>query len=135
MDDKWNDVLSSLPPKRPRSRLEPYWELIEEMRRRGWTYREITRVLAEKCQVRVSASNLHHFVRRRPETVKVGAPFPAADDSSSKQSEPQSRSDVSRRIAEVKQQRAVESPRHEAFDFDPREPLRLQRPDRKNSSH
>jgi len=63
MDEKWNDILSSLPARPPRSRLEPYCELIEELRRRGRTYREITSVLLEKCQVRASRSNIHHFVR------------------------------------------------------------------------
>ena len=37
-------------PKPPRSRLEPHATLIEEMRRRGWTYREIARVLAENAK-------------------------------------------------------------------------------------
>jgi hypothetical protein len=44
MDDKWIDILSSLPPRPARSRLEPYCDLIEELRRRGRTYREITSV-------------------------------------------------------------------------------------------
>src|ERR1017187_5089462 len=51
MDDKFGGLLDSLPEKPPRSRLEPYSELIVELRRRGRTYREMARILAEKCKV------------------------------------------------------------------------------------
>jgi hypothetical protein len=70
MDDKWIDILSSLPPRPARSRLEPYCDLIEELRRRGRTYREITSVLMEKCQVRASRSNIHHFVSLRAQRAR-----------------------------------------------------------------
>src|ERR1700693_197203 len=63
MKKELKDILDGLPTKPPRSRLTPYVELIDEMRERGWTYRAITRVLAEKCGVQTSPSNLHHFVR------------------------------------------------------------------------
>lgn len=35
--------LSDLPPKPPRSKLEPHRELIRELRRKGRTYREVSR--------------------------------------------------------------------------------------------
>ncbi len=62
---KFQHILDGLPPKPPRSRLEPYRVLIEKLRRRRRTYREIACILAEKCDVRVSLSALHDFVRRR----------------------------------------------------------------------
>ena len=68
MDDKLQVILDSLPEKRPRSRLEPYCELIDELRRRGRTYREIARILVEKCQLQVSRSTVHDFVRGRSRT-------------------------------------------------------------------
>ena len=34
-------ILESLPPKSPRSKLEPHRELIRELRRKGRTYREV----------------------------------------------------------------------------------------------
>jgi len=37
MDGKFQDILDSLHEKPPRSRLEPYRELIEELRRRERT--------------------------------------------------------------------------------------------------
>ena len=57
-------ILDSLPAQPPRSRLDPYADLIEEMRRRNWTYRGIAQVLAEKCNLKVAPSNIHHFVRQ-----------------------------------------------------------------------
>ena len=68
MDDKLQVILDSLPEKPPRSRLEPYCELIDELRRRGRTYREIARILVEKCQLQVSRSTVHDFVRGRSRT-------------------------------------------------------------------
>jgi IS30 family transposase len=65
MDKQLEDILNSLPPRAPRSRLEPYADLIDEMRRRSWTFRDIARVLGEKCNVEVSPSNVHHFVKLR----------------------------------------------------------------------
>ena len=65
IEPKITEILASLPARAPRSRLEPYRELIREMRRRGRTYREIAGVLGERCGVRVAASSVHEFVRRR----------------------------------------------------------------------
>lgn len=133
MNEKWNEILSSLPPRPPRSRLEPYRELIEEMRRLGWTYREISRVLAEKCQLRVSSSNIHYFVRVCAARAKAkrGQVANAAD--STKEASLQS-DEVRQRIAAVKQRRGAEGPEREGFIFDPGEPLRLRKPDRKSTS-
>lgn len=58
----FNRILEGLPEKPPRSRLGPYRELIFEMRRRGWTFREIAKVLGEKCGVRVVPSTIYDFV-------------------------------------------------------------------------
>ena len=52
MEDNITKILDGLPPRPPRSRLDPHAILIEEMRRRGRTYKEIARVLAETCQVK-----------------------------------------------------------------------------------
>src|SRR5579863_7518221 len=56
-------ILDSLPSQPPRSRLDPYAELIDELRRRNWTYRGIAQVLAEKCNLKISPSNIHHFMK------------------------------------------------------------------------
>src|SRR2546426_10043291 len=65
MDTKFRQILDGLPDKPPRSRLEPCRELIRELRRRGRTYRDIAHILAEKCQIQVTASGVHDFVRKK----------------------------------------------------------------------
>src|SRR5437762_2358710 len=65
MDDRFQDILDGIPEKPPRSSLEPYRDLINELRRRGRTYREIAHILAEKCQLRVAASTVNRFVSKR----------------------------------------------------------------------
>ena len=65
MNDQQKAVIEGLPDKPPRSRLEPYRELIEELRRRGRTYKDIAGILTEKFSIRVTAAGVHDFVRRR----------------------------------------------------------------------
>ena len=65
MDAKFEAILNSLPAKEPRSRLEPYSELITEMRKRGHSYREITQVLKKACGLKVGASTVNDFVLAR----------------------------------------------------------------------
>jgi hypothetical protein len=62
MGANFQEILDSLAEKPPRSRLEPYRDLIEELVRRGRTYREIRKILAEKCGLRVALSTLHSFM-------------------------------------------------------------------------
>jgi hypothetical protein len=70
MDESFQAILDSLPPKPPRSRLEPYAELIHELRRRGRSYREIVGILADRCGVRVGVHTLYNFVRVRTPALK-----------------------------------------------------------------
>ena len=65
MDAKLKTILKNLPAKKPRSRLEPYRELIRKMRRRHRSYREIIQVLLDECDLQISVSTLHDFVRVR----------------------------------------------------------------------
>ena len=46
MDDNFQDIVDNLPEKPSRSRLEPHGRLVEELLRRGRTYREIAGILA-----------------------------------------------------------------------------------------
>jgi hypothetical protein len=50
----------------------PRSELIDELRRRRRTYREIVSVLAEKCDLRVSISTIHDFCASQIERSKEG---------------------------------------------------------------
>jgi hypothetical protein len=72
MDRHLKQLLRTLPEKPPRSRLEPYREFIEELRRLKRTYRDIAAILAEKCNLQVSASGIHDFVRARSRGEETG---------------------------------------------------------------
>ncbi len=65
MERELSAILAELPDNRPRSRLEPYRELIIELRGREFTFQDIAEVLAQKCGVRVTGSGIHDFLRRR----------------------------------------------------------------------
>ena len=71
VDAKLKTILTNLPAKKPRSRLEPYRELIREMRRRRRSYREIIQVLANECDLQISVSTLHDFVRLRSRSTTI----------------------------------------------------------------
>jgi IS30 family transposase len=143
MDDKVNEILDNLPPKPPRSRLDPHFELIEEMRRRGRTYKEIACVLAETCQVKSSPSNIYYFVRLRAREAKrarsrraeqiVAEPHAsskvASTESTVRSTAPHGNlpEDIAQRIAAVRNRKPPE-PTPTGFHFDPSEPLRLINP-------
>jgi len=58
-------IFESLPPKPPRSKLEPHRELIRELRRKGRRYREVARLFHERLGLYVAPSTLHSFVKVR----------------------------------------------------------------------
>jgi len=58
-------ILESLPPKSPRSKLEPHRELIRELRRKGRTYREVAQLFCDRLGMHVAPSTLHSFVKVR----------------------------------------------------------------------
>ena len=139
MDDKFRDILDSLSAKPPRSRLEPYTELIGELRRRGRTYREIRHILAEKCATQVSVSTLHGFLRVRARVKKKPAerqPTALAKISSNavtlkttgvnatKQARPPI-DEVQQRIVGLRLRSTPANAGLQQFQYDPNEPLRL----------
>ncbi len=135
MDDEFQEIVDSLPEKSPRSRLEPYGELIDELRRRDRTYRDIVDILAKACRLQVSISTLRDFVRARSRRKRNSARPNATDaviaapiapkatvvDSAQKPSE----EEVQRRIAALKARKPVTAPSVDDFHFDPTQPLRL----------
>ena len=137
LDQKIMEILASLPAKTPRSRLEPYRELIREMRRRGRTYREIAGVLGERCGVRVAASSVHEYVRRRSR-VKPGPAGAVAPPTATtaREPEPMARQaepvagpapDELRQRIEVLKQRTTPAaaPAKPVFTYNENEPLRV----------
>jgi len=65
MDPRFEAVLKRLPQKRYRSCLEPYSDLIREMRKRGSCYREIAQVLHKEFGLKVGMSTINDFVLSR----------------------------------------------------------------------
>jgi len=55
--------LGDLPPKPPRSKLEPHREIIRELRRKGRTYRESLSYLTSAWDLYVAPSTSHSFVK------------------------------------------------------------------------
>ena len=64
-NDDIQAILDKLPPKPPRSKLEPYAELIHELRRRGRSYCEIAGTLTGCCGVTAGTHTVYNFVRMR----------------------------------------------------------------------
>jgi hypothetical protein len=133
MENALQAILDSVPPRRRRSKLEPYAALIRALRARGRSYREIVTILRERCGLRVAMHTVYHFVRaraqkngtrpprrQRSEPVRSSAAGPSPLPSSSDRHE-----DVRARIAAVKQRAPVPAVEKKAFEYDENEPLQL----------
>jgi IS30 family transposase len=139
--DNFEEILNSLPEKPARSRLEPYAGLINELLRRSRTYREIARILAEKCQIQVSISTIHDFVRLRSrakrnpskrQTPGSGEKTPVsttvhdrANTRAPAEKETSAVDEVHQRIAALKQRTEPKQTTPKQFHYDPTEPLHL----------
>ncbi len=107
------NILASVPARPPRSRLEPYRELIEELRRRRVTFREIAEILEEKCDVRVTRAAVHDFLKARVRTWKPLPQKPVPG--------------VIREIQKAGTTQSMAQDGEITFEFDPSEPLNLGR--------
>ncbi len=133
-------ILNALPARQLRSRLEPYSELIDQLRKLGRTYREIEQILSEKCGIQAPRSTINDFVRRRSRrkgkiqksqilkekngNMPTAAP-PEEKEVLSVESGPPAADDVYQRIAALKQRAAPIGKSTEVFHYDPNEPLHL----------
>ncbi|HMD71042.1 MAG TPA: hypothetical protein VKF41_06835 [Bryobacteraceae bacterium] len=143
MDKHLSEILNAIPPKPPRSKLEPYYDLIRELRRRSKTYREIAKVLEEHVGLRVDHSTICDFVRLRvrwakaPRRVDELPPWIAANRMTPPQSEVESSlspgkstasggtSDAYARIAALKRRKRTSKPADPGFQYEEGAPLRL----------
>ena len=131
MDETFQAILDSLPPKPTRSKLEPFTELIQELRKRGRSYREIAGILGDRCGVRVGTHTLYNFVRVRTATAKSSKkaekPTPVAESGAPNTAAASNtrNSDVWQRIQELKQRPApARAPGAEkVFHYNENEPL------------
>jgi hypothetical protein len=111
--------LLDLPPKPLRSKLEPHRELIRELRRKGRTYREVSRLFAERLGLQVAPSTLHSFVKVRARHRKqVQFELPAAEL-------PSAQPPVSARPAAFKAKPTPQESKRSRFVFCDNEPVTL----------
>ena len=131
MDPKFEQVLNSLPPKKPRSRLEPYRELIREMRKRRCSYREIAKVLHDNFGVPVAASTVNNFVmsrlnaQNRSERNRQSLPGRIQKERVDSFGQPRIPQDTFRCVEDLKQPTRSKSERTVLFHYDEEEPLRI----------
>jgi hypothetical protein len=135
MEDKFQDILSKVTKKAGGSRLEPYGELIDELRDRGLTYRNIAEILTDELQFHVPKSTVNDFVRerarRRRNTTRhisrrVAIPTPVVPKAATLHAgHGPSDDEVLRRIAVLKARKPATTSSDNDFFFDPTEPLRL----------
>ena len=144
MDTKFEAILNSLPSKEPRSRLEPYSELITEMRKRGRTYREIAQVLKKSSGLKVGTSTVNDFVLTRSKSKAKLSPSTSRTIATKKNMEgltgtykdtearkstgrPQKALDgTARTIKDLKDRPLKTTTKKLLFEYNPDEPLRLQ---------
>jgi hypothetical protein len=110
---------ADLPPKPPRSKLEPYRDLIRELRRKGQTYRDVARIFQERLGLYVAPSTLHSFVKVRAKHRKRSQfELPPLEDAAADSSALQ-------RVAALRSKPAVPNAKPTRFVFRESEPLTL----------
>ncbi|HKV81567.1 MAG TPA: hypothetical protein VJP02_25695 [Candidatus Sulfotelmatobacter sp.] len=146
MDPKFQSILNALPVNEPRSRLEPYRELILEMRKRERSYREIAHVLKQSCGLRVGMSTINDFVLARTKStskhkrtatkdlsvtnkhsVALRSTYNDRKDIQGVVSTQKALEDTRRNIKVVKDKPPINNKKKPVFEYNPDEPLRLQR--------
>jgi hypothetical protein len=145
MDAKFEAILNNLPAKQPRSHLEPYRGLIHQMRKRGFSYREISQVLKKQCGLKVGSSTVNDFVlaqaRSKDKLFRAPSKKLATNKdaraligltSTYKDSEGtggpcMAFEDTARTIKAVKDKLPRSHTKKRVFEYNPDEPLRIQR--------
>ncbi|HKD10219.1 MAG TPA: hypothetical protein VKB79_30195 [Bryobacteraceae bacterium] len=136
MDESLKTILDSLPPKASRSKLEPYRELIRELRRRGRSYQEITDILRDRCGVTAAVHSVYNFVRVREKADKGTRPKEHGGGRSTDTARPTELAegeraltgdDAWKNIQKLKQQQSATTTEEKVFVYNEDEPLKLVR--------
>ena len=131
--------------KRHRAHLAPYRDLLTELRRRKYTYREIRQILREKCQVEVSVSTLHDFLKAQRKTKRIVRATAILENQKPQEEKPTEKNtvpvttatpknstpvaspdEVRKRIATLKQRQTQPEQDKRIFEYDPDQPLHLE---------
>jgi hypothetical protein len=134
MDPKIADLLNTIPDNPPRSKLEPHSDVIAALRKKRYTYRQISQFLSEHLQVNAAPSTIHDFLRvRRSRARKLRTPVverrPKAEPVTTPVPRPtQAVGDVKKRIAAFKNRSGKDGETKPRFVYDEAEPLQLREP-------
>jgi hypothetical protein len=71
LDDLIAEFIAKADARPARSKLEPYADLIRELRQRRWTFQRIAAALRERFGVSASPSTIHDFVRVRAHRPRI----------------------------------------------------------------
>ena len=135
---------NAIPPKPSRSKLEPHYDLIRELRHRSKSYREIAKILRDHTGLRVDHTTIRDFVHLRARWAKTPrlaeqlppststnkaalsefegeSPIPA--QTTSAPADPTA--DAYSRIEALKRRKATPKPVGPGFHFEESAPLRL----------
>lgn len=137
-EDQVRQLLNELPKRGPRSRLDPFRELILEMRNRQYPYRDISRFLAERCGVEISHNAVRNYLTRRcsdlpgpstpaqapPDRQSASEPRAIVPESLESRTREQQQA-VRDRIAALKHRSQPTPDADTSFRFDPAQPLTL----------
>jgi IS30 family transposase len=140
MNEKLQSILDQMPAGPPRSKLEPYRDLIRNLRQKRKTYREIAAFLDQHCNVGVHYSTIYDFVHapnRNPEQdqIQVEPPQPLqpvlpAENIMTIGGLPNCLphtpdQDLHARIAAIKRRKSTTQTSKPVFHYEEGEPLRL----------
>jgi hypothetical protein len=127
MNESLRQLLDSVTDAPPRSKLEPWTDLIRELRRKRQTYQQISRFFAEHLGIAVAPSTIHAFVKVRARR-RGRLAYEISDSSETfiaSPQEPANKSNGSDDPIEALRQRKPPAVRERRFTFDERDDLPL----------
>ena len=137
MNEELQSILDQMPARPPRSKLEPYRDLIRNLRQKRKTYREIAAFLHQHCNVGVHHSTIYDFVHapyRNPEQDQIQSETPRplqpvlrAENVMTIGGVPgyTPAQDLHARIAAIKSRKSTTQTPKPVFHYEEGEPLRL----------
>jgi hypothetical protein len=125
MDDALRQLIDAEPETTPRSKLEPYYDVIRELRRKRRTYQQIAQFLAEHLQLSVAPSTIHAFVAvraKRRSRVAYELPDRTTTSTTVQGDDPAAKPGSSDAIEALRQKPKPEVAKPD-FVYDPNQPL------------
>ena len=129
MDPKSEELLKNASEEPTRSRLEPYRDLIRELRRRRYTYRKITRLLQDSFGLTFPKSTLNDFVIACSKQRKLYFQIPPDPPASSTNSSPTQSASGPSTLPHTTSRPSGPNVPQKRFHYDPEEGLTLSEED------